>query len=93
MTALDAGGRALAEAQNVQIVVAPSLYVQRNREGIAQPPVSGITALTTPRTRVGPVPVIEINPLQGVAGWQAQNFYRESSDPVFDPVPRTSPDY
>jgi hypothetical protein len=92
VTALDSGGRALAEARITQIAVAASSYVQRNREGVAQPPVSGITATVRRRGPGGPSPVIEIGPLQGVAGWRAQNFYREADDPVFAPDPDNAPD-
>ena len=84
VTALDSGGRALAEARNVQIAVAASAFVQRNQQGVAQPPVSALTAAGRQRVSGGPSPVVEIGPLQGVAGQRTQNVYRESDDPVFD---------
>jgi hypothetical protein len=93
VTALDAGGRPLGEAQTTHIAVAASAYVQRNQEGIAQPPVSALTAVGRQRTFGGPNPVLDIGPLQGVAGRRTQSFYREADDPVFGPVPSTLPRY
>lgn len=93
VTALDAGGQALAEAQAVQLAVAASAFVQRNQEGIAQPPISAMTAAGRQRIRGGPSPVLEIGPYLGVAGTRPQTFYRESDDPVFEPDPRGSLDY
>jgi phosphatidylethanolamine-binding protein (PEBP) family uncharacterized protein len=86
VTALDAAGQALAEAQSVQLAVAASALVQRTQEGVAQPPVSPLTAAQRPRPR-GPSPVLEIGPFLGVTGTGLQRLYREPPDPVFAPDP------
>jgi hypothetical protein len=81
VTALDAGGRALAQAQDIELVSAASGYVQRNALGIAQPPRTGLAVPGSGRP--GPAPTLEIAPILGVAGWPAQSLYREPDDPVF----------
>jgi hypothetical protein len=81
VTALDANGHELAQAQSIQLAANPTGYVQRNREGVAQPPVTGLAVPGS--THIGPAPTLDIGPTVGVAGWRAQSFYRESDDPVF----------
>jgi len=88
VAALDAGGRELAAAQAVHVAVAASAFVQRNQEGVAQPPMSALTAAQRARIRGGPSPVLDIGPFLGVTGARTQSFYREPNDPVFNPEPR-----
>jgi phosphatidylethanolamine-binding protein (PEBP) family uncharacterized protein len=74
VTALDAAGRALASAQATDVAVATTLYVQRNQEGNAQPPITGMTAanrfIREQRQASGPDPAAEIGPYLGVVGIQ-----------------------
>jgi hypothetical protein len=92
VTALDAGGRALAQAQSIELAAAASAYVQRNALGIAQPPLTGLAVRAT-SGRPGPDPTLEIAPILGVAGWRAQSLYREPDDPVFRQDQSGSPQY
>src|SRR5262249_28306495 len=97
VTALDAGGHALASAQSIQIAVNASIYVQRSTEGIAQPPISAHAAagrlLLSGRGSAGPSTPNDIGPYLGIAGWGAQRIYRESDDPVFGPGPSSPTGY
>lgn len=91
VTAVDGGGRALASAENIQLIVPLSLLVQRNREGIEQAPVSPTTAATRQR-RGGPSPVIEINPFDTVSNIPRARLYRDPTDDAFGAEPLSNLD-
>ncbi len=86
VTAVDGGGRALASADYVQLVVPLALLVQRSREGVEQTPVNPVTAAGRQR-RGGPNPVIEINPVDAVTDSPRARLYRDPTDEAFGAEP------